>query len=92
MILLPPLDIKLVQLCNLSRHSQKLNPVFSAYARRPQIFRHLPEATLREGVFVGPDIGELIQNHKPETVMNSKEKDGWNAFNRWSLSSGDEKI
>jgi hypothetical protein len=43
-------------------------------------FSGLPEAKLKEGVFVGPDIFRLMKEKAFESEMQDNEKEVWNAF------------
>ena len=43
-------------------------------------FPRLPEAKLKEGVFVRPDIRKLIKDNNFENVMNDVERSAWNSF------------
>ena len=48
--------------------------------RRKVFCSGLPEAKLKEGVFVGPDICRLMKDKAFESKMQDNEKEAWNVF------------
>lgn len=43
-------------------------------------FALLSDAKVKEGVFVGPEIRELVKDPAFDRVLEGKEKEAWNAF------------
>ena len=50
----------------------------SSFKRRT--YRRLSEAKIKEGVFVGPQIRELLRDDNFDHLLYGKEKKGWKAF------------
>ena len=52
----------------------------AAFKYLPQKFSRLSEAKINEGVFVGPQIRELLQYDQFHLVLCGKERTAWEAF------------
>ena len=76
-VLLPPLHIKLGMMKQFVKALPKDRETFKYLSSK---FPRLPEAKLKEGVFVGPDIRKLMKDNNFENVMNDVERSMWNSF------------
>ncbi|KYM94050.1 hypothetical protein ALC62_15341, partial [Cyphomyrmex costatus] len=76
-IYLPPLHIKLGLIKNLVKAMDKDGEGF-AYLK--QKFPKLSEAKIKEGIFVGPQIRELIKDEVFDSQLNTLEKNAWKCF------------
>ena len=76
-ILLPPLHIKLGLMKNFVKAIDKTQAAFK-YLRGK--FPRLSEAKIKEGVFVGPQIRELLRDDAFDHALRGKEKTAWKAF------------
>ena len=75
-VLLPPLHIKLGLMKNFVK----------ALHKNAAAFQHLSTAKLKEGIFVGPQIREVLKDMDFEELLNLKELRAWEAFK--SVCSG----
>lgn len=76
-ILLPPLHIKLGLMKNFVKGMNKDGAAFK-YLRDK--FPRLSEAKVKEGIFIGPQIRELLVDANFELVLQSNEQTAWEAF------------
>ena len=76
-VLLPPLHIKLGMMKQFVKALPKDRETFKYLSSK---FPRLPEAKVKEGVFVGPDIRKLMKDNNFENVMNDVERSMWNSF------------
>lgn len=79
-IFLPPLHIKLGLAKNLVKAMAKSNSNGFQYITRK--FTNISDAKLKEGIFVGPQIRELIKDTGFEETLTELERDAWNDF-KW---------
>ena len=70
-ILLPPLHIKLSLMKNFVKAMDKTRLAFQ-YIRDK--FSRISEAKVKEGVFVGPQIRELLEDSAFDRILKGKEK------------------
>ena len=82
-VLLPPLHIKLGLMKNFVKALHK-NGV--AFQHLSTVFPGLSAAKLKEGIFVGPQIQEVLKDTDFEELLNLKELRAWEAF--MSVCSG----
>ena len=82
-VLLPPLHIKLGLMKNFVKALHKNG---AAFQYSPTVFPGLSAAKLKEGIFVGPQIREVLKNTDFEELLNLKELRAWEAFK--SVCSG----
>lgn len=73
-ILLPPLHIKLGIVKQFVKALNKDGPCFRYLCTK---FSSLSDAKLKEGIFVGPQIRELIKDEAFLNSMNKTERDAW---------------
>lgn len=76
-ILLPPLHIKLGLIKQLVKALDRDRPAFKFLLQK---FPKLSVAKVTEGVFVGPQIRQLILDDNFEPTMNGLELDAWRSF------------
>ena len=76
-ILLPPLHIKLGLIKNFVKAMDKTKAGFNYLATK---FPRLSEAKIKEGVFIGPQIRQLLQDREFDQALFGKEKIAWEAF------------
>ena len=76
-VLLPPLHIKLGLMKNFVKAINKNGTAFH-YLR--QKFPRLSEAKIKEGIFVGPQIRNLLKDEHFDTILEGKEKKAWDNF------------
>ena len=76
-IFLPPLHIKLGLMKNFVKAIDHNGPGFQ-YLRTQ--FPHISEAKLKEGIFVGPQIRELMTDTKFDVFLTQVERTAWDAF------------
>ncbi|KAK5643931.1 hypothetical protein RI129_007776 [Pyrocoelia pectoralis] len=76
-ILLPPLHIKLGLMKNLVK---AMNQEGEAFKYLKTKFPKLSDAKIKEGIFVGPQIRELMKDGTFNRVIEGKEKAAWEAF------------
>ncbi|XP_065449041.1 uncharacterized protein LOC103306399 isoform X1 [Chrysemys picta bellii] len=76
-ILLPPLHIKLGLMKNFVKAIDKTQAAFKYLHGK---FPRLSEAKIKEGVFVGPQIRELLRDDAFDHALRGKEKTAWKAF------------
>ena len=82
-VLLPPLHIKLGLMKNFVKALHKNG---AAFEHLPTVFPGLSAAKLKEGIFVGPQIREVLKDNDFEELLNLKELRAWEAFK--SVCSG----
>ena len=82
-VLLPPLPIKLGLVKNFM---QALRRNGAAFQHLSTVFPGLSAAKLKEGIFVGPQIREVLKDTDFEELLNLKELRAWEAFK--SVCSG----
>ena len=80
---LPPLHIQLGLMKNFVRALHKNG---AAFQHLFTVFPGLSAAKLKEGIFVGPQIREVLKDTDFETLLNLKELRAWEAFK--SVCSG----
>ncbi|KAJ8672278.1 hypothetical protein QAD02_003537 [Eretmocerus hayati] len=78
-VLLPPLHIKLELIKQFVKALDKEGRCFQYL---PQKFSHIREATLKEGIFGGPQIRKLFGDQNFGKTMLKKEKNAWVAFKK----------
>ena len=76
-ILLPPLSIKLGLMKNFVKAMDKTGAGFMYLSRK---FPRMTEAKIKEGVFIGPQIKQLLQDSEFDQALFGKEKLAWQAF------------
>ena len=76
-VLLPPLHIKLGLMKNFVKGMNQEGRAFK-YIREK--FPKLSDAKVKEGIFVGPQIRELVKDPAFDQVLEGKEKEAWEAF------------
>ena len=82
-VLLPPLHIKLGLMKNFVKALHKNG---AAFQHLSTVFPGLSPAKLKEGIFVGPQIREVLKDTDFEELLNLKELRAWEAFK--SVCSG----
>ena len=82
-VLLPPLHIKLGLMKNFVKALHKNGAAFQHLSTQ---FRGLSAAKLKGGIFVGPQIREVLKDTGFEELLNLKELRAWEAFK--SVCSG----
>ena len=82
-VLLPPLHIKLGLMKNFVK---ALHKNAAAFQHLSTVFPGLSAAKLKEGIFVGPQIREVLTDTDFEELLNLKELRAWEAFK--SVCSG----
>ncbi|UYV63336.1 hypothetical protein LAZ67_2003775 [Cordylochernes scorpioides] len=75
-IYLPPLHIKL----GLMKNFVKMNPDAAGFAYLKQKFPSISDTNIKEGIFVGPQNRELLQDGNFEDSLNEVEAAAWNSF------------
>ena len=80
---LPPLHIKLGLMKNFVKALHKNG---AAFQHLSTVFSGLSAAKLKEGIFVGPQIREVLKDTGFEELLNLKELRAWEAFR--SVCSG----
>lgn len=76
-IYLPPLHIKLGLMKNFVKALDKSGSTFQYLCQK---FPAISDAKLREGIFVGPQIRQVMLDDKFDKVMNPKEISAWSCF------------
>src|ERR1044071_5533658 len=76
-ILLPPLHIKLGLMNYFVKALDQEKPAFKYLAEK---FPRLSDAKIKAGIFVGPQIRELLKDSDFITTMNGLERCAWEAF------------
>lgn len=76
-ILLPPLHIKLGLMKNFVKALNRDGPAFQ-YLR--QKFPRLSESKVKEGIFVGPQIRNILKDEQFDNTLTDIEKNAWNDF------------
>ena len=76
-ILLPPLHIVLGLIKNFVKALDKTKSDFKYLY---ETFPRLSEAKIKEGVFAGPQIRELLRDDTFDHLLHGKEKKAWKAF------------
>ena len=76
-ILLPPLHIKLGLMKNFVKAMDKTAAGFVYLNRK---FLRMTEANIKEGVLIGPQIRQLLQDSEFDQALFGKEKLAWKAF------------
>lgn len=76
-VLLPPLHIKLGVMTQLAKQFIKDDKLKTHLQK---VFPKLSDAKIQGGVFCGADIRKLIKDKKFPTLMNSKQREAWEAF------------
>ena len=76
-VLLPPLHIKLGLMKNFVKALHKNG---AAFQHLSTVFPGLSAAKLKEGIFVGPQIQEVLKDTDFEELLNLKELRAWEAF------------
>ena len=82
-VLLPPLHIKLGLMKNFVNALHKNRAAFQLLST---VFPGLSAAKLKEGIFVGPQIREVLKDIDFEELLNLKELRAWGGFK--SVCSG----
>lgn len=78
-VLLPPLHIKLGLMKQFVKALDKDGALFQYLTDK---FPYLSEAKIKEGIFVGPQIRELMKTTEVEHVMTNVEKEAWISFKK----------
>jgi len=81
-IVLPPLHIKLSLMKNFVKAMDRDRSAFR-YSREK--FHTLAEAKIKEGIFIGPQIRELLPDTQFESIITGNEKAAWEAFRQVSI-------
>ena len=76
-IVLPPLHIKLGLMKNFVKAMDRDGPAFRYLSEK---FHTLSEAKMKEGIFIGPQIRELLKDTKFDSIITGNEKAAWEAF------------
>ena len=76
-IMMPPLHIKLGLMKNFVKKLDRTGHTFLYLGTK---FPKLSEAKIKEGVFVGPQIRELLQDERFDEIIVGKEKAAWESF------------
>ena len=76
-VLLPPLHIKLGLMKNFVKALDKEGDAFKYLHQR---FPHISDGKLKAGIFVGPQIRDLLKDTKFTLHMNTIERSAWNGF------------
>jgi hypothetical protein len=76
-IFLPPLHIKLGLMKNFVKAMNKQSKAFT-YLR--QMFPRISDAKIKEGVFVGPQIREVMNDSQFDGLLRGAERAAWTAF------------
>ncbi|GFX31975.1 uncharacterized protein TNCV_3408891 [Trichonephila clavipes] len=76
-ILYPPFHIELGLMKQFVKALDKEGECFKYLCEQ---FHGLPDAKLKEGIFVGPDIRKLLKDETFVTKMEMKGKNAWNSF------------
>ena len=76
-MLLPSLHVKLGLIKNFVK---ALHTNGSAFQHLSTVFPDLSAAKLKEGIFVGPQIREVLKDTDFEELLNLKERRAWEAF------------
>ncbi|ESN93095.1 hypothetical protein HELRODRAFT_165255 [Helobdella robusta] len=76
-VLLPPLHIKLGLMKNFVKSMNKEEQAFK-YLRNK--FPKLSDAKVKEGIFVGPQIRELVKDPAFDEVLKGQEKEAWESL------------
>ena len=76
-ILLPPLHIKLGL---IKQFTKALDKAGNCFKYLNQKFPALSDAKIKEGIFIGPQIRQLIADTNFEECMNNTESEAWNGF------------
>jgi hypothetical protein len=76
-ILLPPLHIKLGLMKNFVKAMDKQG---SGFQYLKQNFPHVSDAKIKEGIFVGTQIRELMNSNSFEDALSPAEQTAWKAF------------
>ena len=79
-VLLPPLHIKLGLMNNFVRAMVKFNKEGEGFQYIKSKFPKNSDAKIKEGVFIRPQIRELIKDPFFEETLKTSEKAAWNAF------------
>ena len=77
-VLLPLLHLKLGIVKQFVKAMSRVQS--AAFMHIFEILPKLSEAKIKEGVFTGPDIRELLKNEEFEKLMTDKEKAAWQSF------------
>jgi hypothetical protein len=76
-VFLPPLHIKLRLTKNFAKAMDKNGAGFMYLKHK---FPKLRDAKIKEGIFVGPQVRELIKDEQFEEQLNEMGKAAWQAF------------
>jgi hypothetical protein len=76
-VFLPPLHIKLGLMKNFIKAMDKNGTGFMYLKLK---FLRLSDAKIKEGIFVGPQVRELIKDEQFEEQLNEVGKAAWQAF------------
>lgn len=76
-VLLPPLHIKLGLFKNFVKAMDKNGAGFTYLKQK---FPKISETKIKEGIFIGPQIRELLKDLEFQQQLSSTEKSAWNAF------------
>ncbi|XP_053968164.1 uncharacterized protein LOC128869618 [Anastrepha ludens] len=76
-IILPPLHIKLGLMKNFVKAMDKTGKGFLHLKEK---FKYLSDAKLKEGIFVGPEIRQVLKDEEFQKKLTAKEKAAWISF------------
>ena len=76
-MLLPPLHIKLGV---AKQFVKSLKPTSRAFRYIRQMFPSISEATVKGGIFVGPQMRRMLTSEQLERQMSDLEKNAWQTF------------
>ena len=76
-ILLPSMHLKLGLMKNFVK---AMNQGEAAFSYLWEKFPRLSEAKLKEGIFIGPQIRDLIKDEYFDKLLQGNEKEAWDSF------------
>ena len=76
-IVLPPLHIKLGLMKNFVKAIDRDGPAFRYLHEK---FHTLGKAKIKEGIFIGPQIRELLKDIQFDSIITGNETAAWEAF------------
>ena len=76
-VLLPPLHIKLGLIKNFVKGMNQYSDAFKYILRK---FPRITESKIREGIFIGPQTRELLNDPEFDALLQDKEKIAWDSF------------
>lgn len=77
-IILPPLHIKLGLMSNFVKALTKTNPEAIEFLN--SMFPKLSELKIKQGIFVGPQIKQVLRSEEFKLYLTEEQKDAWKSF------------